>query len=137
MRQDQTQHSGSIRPFVLLRHETPPGSNISSHWDLMIQDGDHLATWRLESDLFQTAQQSAERIDNHRLEYLTFEGPISNNRGSVRQVDQGEFRIQLWSENEISGELHAQTNKTFMRLSRTANSTHWLLNARLLNNGDR
>ncbi len=122
----------AARPFVLLKHDLPEGSTIGSHWDLMIQDGDHLATWRLESDLFQTHEQSAERLDSHRLDYLTYEGPISGNRGSVRQVDQGEFRIQLWSENEISGELHGQTNKTFMRMSCSANSTPWLLNARSL-----
>ncbi len=121
----------AARPFVLLKHDLPEGSAIDSHWDLMIQDGDHLATWRLKFDLFQTAQQTAERIDNHRLTYLTFEGPISNNRGTVRRAVRGEFRVYTWTDANISGELHGQANVIEIYLTRTGKSSHWLLDKSL------
>jgi len=33
--------------FVILRHEPPPGSRGTPHWDLMLESGDALRTWAL------------------------------------------------------------------------------------------
>lgn len=130
MRQVQPQSATTNRPFVLLWHEAPRGSDFTSHWDLMIQDGDELATWRLERDLERSAKQTARRLKNHRLAYLTYEGPVSELRGSVRRLNHGNFVVQSWTAHEISGELHSQTGTICLRLSRSDASDQWELTAR-------
>jgi len=35
----------------------------------------------------------AEKIHDHRLEYLEYEGPISNDRGVVKRMDRGKYEI--------------------------------------------
>lgn len=83
-------------PTVLLRHVLPDGS---SHFDWMFapdaSPASALVTFRVdqpihhpEVDLF-----DAEMIGRHRREYLTFQGPISGNRGSVQRVVSGLIRI--------------------------------------------
>jgi hypothetical protein len=79
--------------FVLLRHECPPGFDAPSHWDFMLEDGAALLTWRLGTlPVAGGAPVAAERLGDHRLAYLDYEGPLSGNRGEVRRVDAGEFR---------------------------------------------
>ena len=77
------------RRFVVLLHALPTGE---SHFDLMIEDGDALATWRVDSDpaLVSTDRPvMCTRIDDHRPVYLDYEGPVSRNRGDVRRHDSG------------------------------------------------
>ncbi len=77
------------RRFVVLHHVHPMEP---AHFDLMIEDGDELATWRVES-----APESASRdqsiacvrVADHRIAYLDYEGPISNDRGHVTRHDSG------------------------------------------------
>lgn len=80
--------------FVLLRHEVPPEFGRPSHFDLMLQSGSSLLTW--EIDQVPPSQQSlnAVQLPNHRLLYLDYEGPISDNRGVVRRVDQGRCDVE-------------------------------------------
>jgi hypothetical protein len=78
--------------FVLLRHELPAGASESSHWDLMLEDGDVLLTWRFVELPTETGGPvAAVKLADHRREYLTYEGPVSGGRGEVRRVDAGEF----------------------------------------------
>lgn len=92
----------SRRQFVLLRHDLPQ----HLHWDFMIEAGQALATWRLEADPGQLATPgavlSAERLADHRLAYMDYEGPISGGRGSVTRIDRGYCEIldltdRLWT----------------------------------------
>jgi hypothetical protein len=72
--------------FVLLEHtcETP-------HFDFMLEAGGRLMTWRLAHPPVPGQEQEAERIGNHRLLYLDYEGPLSGGRGHVRRWDHGTF----------------------------------------------
>ena len=81
----------SVR-FVVLIHDEPGGGR---HFDLMIEQGGALATWRFPTALEQAAASpiSMERLSDHRLHYLSYEGPISGNRGSVTRYDEGECRV--------------------------------------------
>jgi hypothetical protein len=72
--------------FVVLDHDHP-----WPHFDLMLEAGPVLWTWRLECPLEAGTEQSAERIQDHRLHYLEYEGPVSGNRGRVFRRDEGEF----------------------------------------------
>lgn len=80
--------------FALLEHTTPAGV----HWDLLIETapGSPLVTWRLRSDPCRSQVPiPAERIADHRNAYLTYEGPISGDRGSVRRIDTGRAMLKL------------------------------------------
>lgn len=84
-----------IQRFVLLLHVISD----NRHWDLMLENGDHLATWRLPLHPSQmsltgtTDTLPAERIADHRLAYLTYEGQVSGARGEVKREDQGHYEL--------------------------------------------
>lgn len=50
-----------------------------------------LWTWRLEGEPAWGETQPAERLADHRLAYLDYEGPVSGGRGEVAQRDHGLF----------------------------------------------
>lgn len=86
--------------FVLLRHETQEGV----HWDLMLDTGSVLTTWRLSADPSAAGPGSPDisvrRLPDHRRDYLDYEGPVSRNRGYVTRADQGTYCI--WEEDSRS-----------------------------------
>lgn len=85
--------------FVILRHETPPGSARPLHWDLMLESDNHLLSWALVSEPAPDCEVACEPLPNHRRAYLDFEGPISGNRGVVTRCDYGTF---TWQKNEAA-----------------------------------
>jgi hypothetical protein len=95
------------RPTVLLRHDLPDGSH---HIDWLIAR-DPAAEQRLHSfrltcrpdEFGPGAEVRAERIFDHRPVYLTYEGPISGGRGTVRRLRAG--RVTLLREDEETLEM--------------------------------
>jgi hypothetical protein len=82
--------------FAILHHTGVP----SPHFDLMFETaaGSALATWR--SPVWPIVQATAvERLDDHRHDYLDYEGPVSNDRGEVRSVAGGEFHFESRSDD--------------------------------------
>ncbi len=67
------------------------------HYDLMIESGDSLSTWRISpgdiNPLLNGENISLKRIKDHRREYLTYEGPVSGGRGRVEIFDSGECEL--------------------------------------------
>jgi len=79
------QNIGQTR-CVLLRHTLPNGD---SHLDWMIEvDHGPLVSFRLALGVNPLADQrfQAERIGDHRREYLDYQGPISGGRGGVVRI---------------------------------------------------
>ena len=74
--------------YVILRHEGVP----DPHFDLMFEvtEGGALATWRSPS-WPPEATARLDKLADHRREYLTYEGPVSNNRGRVSRVESGTY----------------------------------------------
>ena len=84
--------------FVILYHSMPEGDPRQDHLDLMVEvPGSNppvLATWAIENrnldlDSLEDFAEPAVRLPDHRIEYLQYEGPVSDNRGSVRRVVSG------------------------------------------------
>lgn len=77
--------------FVVLLHEVPPGNSRGDHYDLMLEHGGALWTWACER--LPTAGESvtAQRLADHRMDYLNYEGPVSGDRGVVTRVDSGSY----------------------------------------------
>lgn len=81
--------------FVILRHEMPADAKRATHWDLLLERGETLESWALSREPAQSGlpmEVAAEKLADHRLAYLTYEGPISGDRGSVSRWDEGDFR---------------------------------------------
>ncbi len=76
--------------FVLLEHDYP-----ALHWDFLLEQTDAAATWRLYEFPWPGRSVRSERIADHRLLYLVYEGPVSGNRGSVRRIASGYYRGEL------------------------------------------
>jgi hypothetical protein len=77
--------------YVILRHEIPAGAERPSHYDLMFEAGPALRTWAVVAAPDTPGEQPADALADHRSDYLTYEGPISGNRGSVTRWDEGEY----------------------------------------------
>ncbi len=77
---------------VVLRHDLAEGGG---HWDWMIQrharPDSPLVSFRVgvRVDRAGSAPFEAEPVPDHRCAYLELEGPLSENRGSVRRVASG------------------------------------------------
>jgi hypothetical protein len=67
-----------------------------SHYDLMLLRGETLATWQLlRSPVALEVGESlaARKLPDHRAAYLTYEGPLSRERGKVKRLDRGSYQL--------------------------------------------
>ena len=85
--------------FVVLEHDHP-----TLHWDLMLEFGAVLRTWRLTAPP-SNGTMLAEAIADHRLAYLTYEGPVSGGRGAVKRWDAGVYRLVSQAEDKVELEV--------------------------------
>ena len=98
-----------------------PHSDKPDHWDFMLESEGRLLTWNLQtlpavwaieaSDSIDSGNTDsgntvdATAIDNHRLAYLDYEGPITDDRGTVRQCDPGTYEATVFSPDEYRCQL--------------------------------
>lgn len=91
---------GSTFQFALLHHTFTPGQatarTSSAHFDLLLESPcrGHLLTWELQQNPLARSSPvsfTATQLDDHRLVYLQYEGPVSDNRGSVQRILGGSF----------------------------------------------
>lgn len=115
--------AGPQLPFVIQEHAAPDGV----HWDLMLQMGDVLRTWRLavHPKLIQANTVVAEHIFDHSLRFLTYEGPVQNQTGSVQIVERGTYMLENQAENQLSLYLQGEILKGYYKLTQQ-NSRNWL-----------
>ena len=76
--------------FVILAHDWP-----TPHFDLLMQCGEVLRSWRLHADPSFGEAVLATANGDHRLHYLDYEGEVSGRRGQVRRIDAGEYDGEL------------------------------------------
>jgi hypothetical protein len=76
--------------FVIQEHETADGV----HWDLMLEQDDALTTFRLEEPPEQVLVHPvrAEKIFDHPLRFLSYEGPVQKGTGRVHIVERGSWQ---------------------------------------------
>ena len=87
---DCEQPNAMVR-YVVLHHRRLSSGN--SHFDWMFENGESLLTWATDSLPSRTSASSvpANKLPDHRALYLTYEGPLSDDRGDVSQVEKGYF----------------------------------------------
>ncbi len=118
------QANRTVVEFVVLRHEDREGT----HYDLMIDLGVTLATWKCARPP-ETAQESpiaCRRIGDHRRVYLEYEGPISGDRGKVRRHDRGTCEAMTPSADRWQVLFHGQRLSGSFELYRVADDS-WQL----------
>lgn len=95
-----------MKRFVLLYHQLAADHVDESHYDLMLEEGDQLRTWRLAEKPDLSAPVQGQAIFPHRLAYLDYEGEITGNRGSVIRVDRGTYQIVSEDDRQLLVELY-------------------------------
>ncbi|TWU25841.1 DNA polymerase ligase N-terminal domain-containing protein [Bythopirellula polymerisocia] len=122
--------------FVLLRHECPSEYK-PSHWDLMLELDGMLATWELLElpaawaealNLVHRetgSQITATRLPEHRLAYLTYEGPLSGGRGTVACCDRGKLDIRELRSERILVELEGKFLRCSVELDSSDTAGQW------------
>jgi hypothetical protein len=71
----------------------------------MLEVGSTLRTWRLTAPPSSEAICLAEPLDDHRVIYLDYEGPVSGGRGSVRRWDSGTYDRFVESNDSVQFQL--------------------------------
>jgi hypothetical protein len=99
--------------FVILEHDHP-----ALHWDLMLEAGEALRTWRLEAAPGPGPDFVAARSFDHRRVYLDYEGPVSGGRGRVVRWDGGTFAWQEEAEDRVVVRLSGGRLHGVLRLDR-------------------
>lgn len=109
--------------FVVQEHTMPDGV----HWDLMLEKGDALITFRLEQppQVAQDRLVRAAKIFDHPLRFLTYEGPVQKGTGKVRIVDRGTCE-QTEGEDSITMELQGDVLRGSFTLTLIGGTT-WQL----------
>src|SRR5271170_1599442 len=86
--------------FVILEHLWD-----GVHWDFMLETGEVLRTWAIDAPIVAGVDLPARAIGDHRRLYLEYEGEISEKRGRVWRLEEGTYRVLLWSAEHVRVEL--------------------------------
>ncbi len=93
----------------------------------MLEDGFRLRTWTLGEPPNSDRSIVAEALQDHRLDYLTYEGPVSGDRGHVSRWDHGEFVWNVHEADRIVIHLRGQRLQGQITLTRDHATQRWLL----------
>ncbi len=80
-----------LNRYVIQRHTR--GNEV--HWDFMLELEGSLKTWRIDVPPEELVQQSAkaQKIADHPLRFLTYEGPVNQGTGRVAIADSGVYTV--------------------------------------------
>jgi hypothetical protein len=112
--------------FVILEHRWR-----GVHWDLMLEitTGAGLRTWALEFDPLGEPTPwpiPARALADHRVAYLTYEGPVSGDRGAVRRVEAGIYETIRWTDSVVEVDLAGERLRGRLELSASGVPGQWL-----------
>lgn len=99
--------------IVISSHDWP-----ESHWDMYVdfdESAERLATWALDGlPGNKVAEGLAAKLADHRRIYLTYEGEVSDGRGRVAIVFEGEFESEDaagWKEVNLKLKMKSRTGE--------------------------
>jgi bifunctional non-homologous end joining protein LigD len=93
--------SAKSRRYAIQRHER---RDEPAHWDLMLESGDILETYRVNKPPEEWGKDPIEavKIFDHPLKFLTYEGSVNDGRGSVAIADSGTYRVLSKNEKRLT-----------------------------------
>lgn len=83
--------------FAVSLHQMPSHQSRPTHFDLFLEKEDFLMSWILPAQLSDQMNTFVTPNRNHRKDYLDYEGPISQDRGTIHRVQQGRL---LWKQSD-------------------------------------
>lgn len=116
----------ATRRFVVLRHEPGEAGPRELHWDLMLEFGDSLRTWAMHREPQIGEEIAADELPRHRADYLEYEGPVSQGRGTVRQFDLGTFEVLQDATEQLSVRLNGEALQGRLQLTRDVSNQRWI-----------
>ncbi len=109
--------------YVVLEHRLDDGR---VHWDFMLEADSVLWTWQVKEPVETwNGILTCCRLVDHRITYLGYEGPVSRNRGEVRQVDAGEYILIESGADRLTVRLDGQVLDGIVRLEQR--DDNWVL----------
>ena len=108
--------------FVIILH-TGRGPD---HYDLMLEmleTGQALATWQLQQDCLDLRPGeglAARKLPDHRLAYLSHQGPVSGGRGHVRRIHAGTYETLARGPDRLVLRLDSPGASAAFEFARTA-----------------
>jgi hypothetical protein len=111
--------------FVVLEHTAPDGV----HWDLMLQDTGTLLTWRLavSPQEIGSGPIQIQRIFDHPLRFLTYEGPVQANTGAVKRIDKGLCRWIEKSQTACTACLSGTVLRGCYQVTQQGSGPQWVM----------
>jgi hypothetical protein len=106
--------------FVVLTHDHPV-----LHWDLMLERGEALRTWRLAQAPAPGVAIAAEALPDHRRKYLDYEGPVSGDRGTVVRWDAGTYAEFHETPDAVTAVVDGARVKGTITLQRADDGSGW------------
>ena len=85
----------------------------SVHWDLMLEEGDILRTYRVNIPPEEWGDDpiGATRIFDHPVKFLSYQGSVNKGKGEVRIADEGTYRIVKEGAGQMKVELKGNVLK--------------------------
>lgn len=111
--------------FVVLYHQMPPRDGRGNHWDFMLEEHDALTAWALDA-VPELSEKSIPcvQLPPHRKHYLDYEGPVSNDRGTVKRYDIGTFEWIERSESKVVVRINGERLTGEIEITRDLGSDH-------------
>ena len=117
---------GEGRVFVIQKHAAS-----RLHWDFRLERGGVLKSWAVpkEPSMDRTVRRLAVQVEDHPVDYATFEGTIPEGQyggGTVEIWDNGEYDTEYWGDDKIVIALHGARLDGRFALVHT-DGKNWLL----------
>jgi hypothetical protein len=108
--------------FVIQQHDR---QGEPRHWDLMLEQGDDLKTFRLDIPPDQLLIQPAKAIPitDHSLRFLTYEGSVNKGLGRVEITERGTYKTFAQGNDSWELELDGQILKGRFSLTRSTSDS--------------
>ncbi len=104
--------------YVVLEHTGSESYKPGRHWDLMLEMGETLRCWELPQPPTAETVQTTIALADHRMAYLDYEGPVSNNRGRVVLWDSGNYELVSETPFELMASLTGDRVQGIVQLVR-------------------
>jgi hypothetical protein len=103
--------------FVIQQHDR---RGEPRHWDLMLEQGNRLKTFRLDLPPAELLNRTAKAVPiaDHPIRFLTYEGPVNKGLGCVEIAERGTYETSAQGDDSWEMDLDGQTLKGRFRLAR-------------------
>jgi hypothetical protein len=107
--------------YVILKHTTPK----DTHWDFMLENEGVLSTWRIPipPNELKTSPAEAEKIFDHPIKFLTYQGPVNKATGNVTTADKGTYKIISQTPKKLQIKIKAKILNGTYALQQITNNT--------------